>query len=91
MTPYELAVARIIKEQQNIIGPLAIDQARMITGMEVNSEANVKITGNGKEILGSLVQKYAEFFGQASIEVCKDAIRDMKSSISAQDLPDVLK
>ena len=88
---YQQVVKRIIKEQEGIIGPLAIDQARKVAGIEVLPDGQIKIVGNGKEVVKSLVNLYSDFFGQASIEVCKDAIRDMKGSIPAQDLPDVLK
>lgn len=90
MNAYEQAVSKIIQEQQLIIGPLAIDQARKIKGIEVETDA-VRLIGDGKDLLNSLVKRYSEFFGQASIEVCKDAVHDITSKMTPDQIPDVLK
>jgi hypothetical protein len=90
MNSYEEAVDKIIQEQQLIIGPLAIRQASKVEGiLLVNGKAQLK--GNGKEILNNLVSRYSEFFGQASIELCKDAVRDITANMSPDDIPDVLR
>ena len=91
MDPFTTAASRIIKEQQSIIGPLAVDQARKVPGLVVQSGDDVKITGNGKEVLTNLINQYAKFFGQASIEVCKEAIEPLKDKFNAGDVPDILK
>lgn len=85
------AISKIIKEQQAIIGPVAIDQAKKVSGLQVSSADDVKITGNKKEVLGGLVNQYAKLFGKASIEVCKEAIEPLKDKITQNDLPDILK
>lgn len=90
MNSYEEAVDRIIKEQQLIIGPLAFSQASKVNGITINGET-VTLTGNGKEILNNLVNRYSEFFGQASIEVCKDAVREITSKMTPDEIPDSLK
>jgi hypothetical protein len=51
----------------------------------------MKIAGDPKETLIKLVKQYEQLFGQASIEVCKDAIREMKPPIPVDQLPDLLK
>lgn len=91
MDPYVQAVSRIIKEQQSIIGPIALDQARKVTGLEVGGVDDIHISGNKKEILGNLVNQYAKLFGKASVEVCKEAFEPFSDKISATDIPDVLK
>lgn len=90
MDIYELAISKIVQEQQAIIGPLAYDQASKVKGISILGNG-VKITGDGKEILSNLVNRYSEFFGQASIEVCKDAVSDITSSMTPDQIPDVLK
>lgn len=85
------AVSHIIKEQQSIIGPVAIDQAKKVAGMEVNGVDDIKIAGNKKEVLGNLVNQYAKLFGKASIEVCKEAFSSMADKIPASEVPDILK
>lgn len=91
MDPYAQAASRIIKEQQAIIGPIALDQARKVSGLEVSGADDVKLTGNKKEVLDNLVKQYAKLFGQASIEVCKEAFQPFKDKIPASDVPDILK
>ena len=82
---------KIIKEQENIIGPVALEQARKVEGLEIVSEDNLKIVGNAKEVLSKLVDQYAKLLGRASIEVCKEAVQDAKSTLSPNDLPDILR
>lgn len=91
MDTFAQAVSRIIKEQQEIVGPLAIDQAKKVEGLEVSSVDDVKITGKGKDVLGNLVDQYAKLFGRASIEVCKEAFQPFSSKIPTADVPDILK
>lgn len=91
MDPYILAISRIIKEQQSIIGPVALDQAKKVAGLEVGGGDDVKITGNKKEVLGNLVNQYAKLFGQASVEVCKEAFSYVADKMSPADIPDVLR
>lgn len=85
------AVSRIIKEQQSIIGPIAIDQAKKVAGLEVSGVDDVKITGNKKTVLENLVNQYAKLFGRASIEVCKEAFSSVSDKISPTEVPDILK
>ncbi len=91
MDPYVQAVSRIIKEQQAIIGPIALDQAKKVTGLEVGGVDDVKITGNKKEVLGNLVNQYSKLFGKASVEVCKEAFSAVSDKIPTSEVPDILK
>lgn len=91
MDPYVSAVSRIIKEQQSIIGPVALDQAKKIAGLEVSGVDDVKITGNKKEVLENLVNQYAKLFGQASVEVCKEAFLPVSDKFKPAEVPDILK
>lgn len=91
MDAYAQAVSKIIKEQQAIIGPIAVDQARKVSGLQVTSVDDVKVSGNKKEVLGNLVSQYAKLFGKASVEVCKDAFSSYASKIPATDVPDILR
>lgn len=91
MDPYVQAIRRIIKEQQSIIGPIAVDQAKKVSGLQVSSADDVKIIGNKKQVLGSLVDTYAQIFGKASIAVCKEAFASLADKIPTGEVPDVLK
>lgn len=91
MDIYTQAVLKIIQEQQAIIGPIAWDQAKKVKGLQLLNADEAKVTGSGKEVLSQLVSQYAQFFGNASIEVCKDAVKEIKPPIPADQLPDILK
>lgn len=91
MNLYEQVATQIVKDQEAVIGPLAFDQARKVAGIQIDLNGKVKISGNGKEILTSLVKVYSEFFGQASVEVCKEAVREVNPSVPKEELPDILK
>ncbi len=91
MDPYVEAVSRIIKEQQLIIGPIALDQAKKVAGLQFGGTDDVVITGNKKEVLSNLVDQYAKIFGRASVEVCKEAFSPLSGKFPSGDIPDILK
>lgn len=91
MDSYAEAVSRIIKEQQSIIGPVALDQAKKVAGLEVSGVDDIKVTGNKKQVLGNLVNQYSKLFGKASIEVCKEAFEPYLDKIPTSEVPDILK
>ena len=91
MDPIAQAISRIIKEQEAIIGPVALDQAKKISGISAVSVDEIKIHGDGKEILEHLVSRYEKFFGKASVEVCKEAIEPIRDQLPQTQLPDILK
>lgn len=91
MDPVAQAASKIIKEQQAIIGPIALDQAKKVSGMAIISIDDVKITGNKKEVLGNLVKQFERLFGKASVQVCKEAFEPFSSKIAQADIPDILK
>jgi hypothetical protein len=91
MEPYSQIVTKIIKEQEAIIGPVAVEQAMRVNGLEVINADNIKITGNAKEAVANLVDQYAKLFGRASIELCKEALRGSKVDIPKDQLPEILR
>lgn len=92
MISYLQLVNLIIKEQQSILGPIAIEQARQVSGLQVDDKGNSQIEGNEKKILSDLVVQYSNLFGSASIQVCKEAINPLLSnSERLPEIPDVLK
>lgn len=91
MDIYSQAVAEIIKQQQTIIGPLALDQARKVNGLHFTDVDHFIISGNAKDVLTHLVQQYGTIFGQASIEVCKEALKHLKDQPSRDELPEILR
>lgn len=91
MDPVAQAVSKIIKEQQAIIGPVALDQAKKVKGITVTSVDDVKVTGEKKQTLESLVKQFERLFGKASVQVCKEAFEPFSSKIAQADIPDILK
>lgn len=89
MDVYEQAAEKIIKEQENIIGPLAKEQAQR-AGLDV-SNSHVKFQGDKVVGLQKLVEQYQKLFGQTSVEVCKDAASSFLSKLPANEVPSLLR
>ena len=83
---------KIIKEQEGIIGPVALEQAQKVHGLSVDMQRHeISFNGNKTEILEHLIEKYKELFGQASVEVCKDAVPSILSKIPKEQVPALLQ
>ncbi len=92
MDPFSQAVQKIVKEQSNVIGPLALEQARRVHGLTIDLDKRlVSFSGNRTEILEHLVEEYQKLFGQASVQVCRDAARPILSKLPPQEVPALLK
>ena len=87
----EQAAEKIIEEQEKIIGPIALEQAKKVPGLTVNLQKHeVKIEGDQKEILQKLVEQYQHLFGRASVEVCKDAVRNIIKQVPPDNVPSLI-
>jgi len=83
---------KIIQEQEKIIGPIALEQAKKVQGLSIDwDKREVKLAGDEKLVLENLVKKYQSLFGRASVEVCKEAVGSVGDKISPTNLPDILK
>ncbi len=83
---------QIIKEQENIIGPIAYEQAQKVKGIKINVQTHeVALEGDKKNILDNLVKQYETLFGQASVEVCKEAASRFSTQLSMDQLPSSLR
>lgn len=91
MDIYSQAVAEIIRQQQSVIGPLALDQARKVNGLNFTDMNHLTISGDAKDVLAHLVQQYSTIFGQASVEVCKEALKHLKTPPQREELPEILR
>lgn len=80
---------KIIKEQELIIGPLAWDEARKVSGLVVldPKTGEVSMSGDPKEILNKLVSQYERLFGRASREVCRDAAMGLIADLQPAEVP----
>jgi hypothetical protein len=92
MDTYAKMVEKIIVAQQEIIGPVALEQAEKVAGLKVDwQKREFKFEGSKKEIVEKLIEKYKALFGPASVEMCRDAVRSIASDMKADELPSSLK
>lgn len=85
------AVEKIVKEQEAIIGPVALEQAKKVKGVSIDpAKQEITIQSNQETVLSDLVKQYEHLFGKASVEVCKEAIKDIADKIPKDQLPPVL-
>lgn len=92
MDIFQKMVDRIIKEQVDIIGPLAVEQAQKVPGLSVNWQKHeVILQGNKTEIVEKLIEKYKSLFGQASVEACKEAVNELIAQVPKDQLPGALR
>lgn len=84
---------RIIKEQEMIIGPVAWDEARKVSGFRIVDQKTGQISfdGDAKEILNRLVAQYERLFGKLSHEVCREAVQDLVAELPVEEVPTSLK
>ncbi len=83
---------RIIRAQEMIIGPLAWDEARKVSGFHLaDDRKEAAFDGDAKEVLNRLVVQYEHLFGRASDEVCREAAQDILSQLPATDVPESLR
>ncbi len=94
MDLYAQIASKIIEEQQTIIGPVAIEQAKAVSGLSVEwtkDKHHVTVTGNETAVIDKLVAQYKVLFGKISVEVCKEAASKLLAQLPADQQPSSLK
>ena len=92
MDVYAQIVVKIIKSQEAIIGPVAIEQAGRVAGLKVDwPKQSVSLTGDESKVVDKLVEVYKDLFGQISVEVSKEAAASLVGQLPADGLPEALK
>jgi hypothetical protein len=92
MDAFAQIAEEIIKEQEHIIGPLAVEQAEKVSGLKVDKASHkVSFSGNKTTILDHLVGQYKNIFGQTSVEVCRGAAGPFLSKLPPQEVPSLLR
>lgn len=93
MSVYSQIAEKIIQRQEAIIGPVAIEQASRVSGLNVDwSKHQVEIQGDEAQVIGELVEAYKELFGQMSVEVCREAAASLVGQLPAgRELPEALR
>lgn len=83
---------KIIKEQESVIGPIALEQAQKVKGLKVDlKNHDISFSGDKTEIVEDLIEQYKKLFGQASVEMCKDAVKGIITQVPASQVPPLLK
>jgi len=91
MDIYVQMASKIIKAQQDVVGPVAFEQAKRVDGVKLgNTHEELKIDGDKKVVLELLIKQYEGMFGRASIEVCKNAVRGIINNVPKDQVPQLL-
>lgn len=89
---YSRIILKIISEQRQIIGPLAITEALKVSNLKVDiGLSKVQIVGDSKQALENLIKQYEKLFGRASVEVCKRVSYDFIKNLPASEIPEFLR
>jgi len=94
MTIFDQMSIRIIKEQELIIGPLAWDEAKKVSGIQIIDKKKEEIiiqNGDSRLVIDRLVAQYERIFGRASHEVCREAVKDLVAGMSLEEIPSSLR
>jgi len=84
--------AKIIGQQELVIGPLAWSEAGKVSGLRVDALRHEAVIANGdaKETVNRLVAQYERLFGRASREVCREAVAGMLTNLTPAEIPSSL-
>ncbi|HSX15805.1 MAG TPA: hypothetical protein VLF40_03370 [Candidatus Saccharimonadales bacterium] len=92
MDIYAQIAQSIIKHQEAIIGPVAVEQAQQIPHLHLDwAKHEVSIDHNPASVIDDLVGAYKQLFGQISVEVSKEAAAPLLSKLGPSGLPQTLK
>ncbi|MDO8609883.1 MAG: hypothetical protein Q7R95_05005 [bacterium] len=90
--PFNQMIVKIISEQENVIGPLAVEQAQKVNGLNVDwGNKEVTFSGDVKIITENLIKQYEKIFGQASIQICKEVASSFLDKLSKNEIPTILQ
>lgn len=90
---FDQIVSKIIEQQEAIIGPIAVDQAKLVKELEIDwvNKHEVDITGSPQVAVDELVAQYKELFGQIAVETCREAVAALIGQLPADQQPSSLK
>jgi hypothetical protein len=89
---YAQIVEKIIKGQEAVIGPVAVEQAQRVEQLSIDwAKHEVSISGDPVKAIDALIDVYKELFGQISVEVSKEAAASILGQLPAEGLPQAFK
>ncbi len=71
------------------MGHIAFDEARKVTGLNIDHGGNITFSGDEKEVINRLVIQYGKLFGKASYEVSKEAVKDLIAKMPPEEIPSI--
>ena len=92
MDIYEQISVKIIQSQEGIIGPVAVERAKLVEGMVVDwGKHEVSITGDKVKGVEDLIEQYKQLFGEISVQVSKEAVSALMLQLPVDKIPKHLK
>lgn len=89
---FDQIVEKIIEQQEAIIGPIAVERAKLVEQLKINwQQHDVDIEGNPQAAINLLVGVYKELFGQIAVETCKEAVSSLLGKLPLDQQPSSLK
>lgn len=92
MSVYAEIIEKIIKGQEAIIGPVAVEQAQRVAGLKLDwTKHEVVLEGDESKVVDDLIEVYKELFGQISVEVSKESAASLLGQLNDNEVPQALK
>ena len=89
---FDQIAEKIIEQQETIIGPIAIEQAKRVKELTIDwPKHEVDISGSPQAAIDGLVEQYKELFGQIAVETCKEAVARYLTQLPADQQPKSLQ
>ncbi len=89
---FDQIAEKIIEQQEAVIGPLAVEQAKKVHELKINwPQHEVDVSGNPQKAIDELVNQYKELFGQLAVETCKEAVSRFLSQLPSGEVPKSLQ
>lgn len=89
---FEQIAEKIIEQQEAVIGPVAVDRAKLVQELKINwPQHDVDISGSPQTAIDELVAQYKELFGQIAVETCKDAVASILAQLPKEQQPKSLQ
>ncbi len=89
---YSKIVLEIVEEQSQIIGPIAVERANAVEGLKLDWKSkSVELLADPRSVIDRLVEQYKQLFGQISVEVCREAVGKVASTLPHDQLPKSLQ
>ena len=95
MTTYDQIATKIIKEQEQLMGPVAWYEAAKVAGLNIidkkTGDVSIGENSDNLAVIDDLVNKYGGLFGRAAREVCREATISLIADLSPAEVPSSLR